>query len=166
MAMKMDSLEALFVDQLKDLYDAEHQIIEALPKMAETAKSRELKQSFNQHLETTRQQAKRLEEIFSEMNEKPGGKKCVGMQGLIKEGEELIKEKKADPDVIDAGLIAAAQKVEHYEISGYGTARTYAEMLGRDNAARLLQRTLDEEAQTDEKLTQLAESHINIQAMS
>ena len=166
MAMKMNNLEALFVDQLKDLYDAEHQLIDALPKMANAAHSRDLKQGFEQHLNQTREQARRLEQIFSDLDEKPGGKKCVGMQGLIKEGEELIKEKKADPDVIDAGLIAAAQKVEHYEISGYGTARTYAEMLGKNEAARLLQRTLEEESQTDEKLTQLAMSHINVEAMS
>ena len=166
MAMKLNSLEALFVDQLKDLYDAEHQLIDALPKMANAASSRDLKQSFEQHLQQTREQAKRLEQIFSDLDQKPSAKKCVGMQGIIKEGEELIKEKKIDPDVLDAGLIASAQKAEHYEISVYGTLRTYAETLGMDAAARLLDRTLEEESRTDEKLTQLAISHINLEAMS
>lgn len=166
MAMKMDSLEALFVDQLKDLYDAEKQLIDALPKMAKAAHNTQLKQGFEQHLQQTREQAQRLEQIFNQINEKPGGKKCVGMQGLIKEGEEIMKEKQGDPDVLDAGMIAAAQKVEHYEISGYGTAKTYAQMLGMDDAAKLLDKTLSEEYKTDEKLTRLAESHINIQAMS
>lgn len=166
MAMKMNSLESLFVDQLKDLYNAEQQIIKALPKMVDAAKSNMLKQGFQQHLDTTRQQAQRLEQIFNDMNEKPSGKKCVGMEGLVKEGEQIIKELKNDQDALDAALIASAQKIEHYEISGYGTARAYAKMLGKHDAAGLLDKTLKEESQTDERLTTLAESHINIQAMS
>jgi len=163
MAMKVNSLEQLFVDQLKDLYDAEHQIIEALPKMADQASSPDLKQSFELHLDQTRQQAQRLEQIFSKMDQSPQGKKCIGMQGIIKEGEEIMKEAK-DPDTRDAGMIAAAQKVEHYEISGYGTARAYARMLGHDDAAHLLDKTLQEESQTDELLNRLAMSHINVNA--
>jgi ferritin-like metal-binding protein YciE len=164
MAMKMQSLEALFVDQLKDLYDAEHQLIKALPKMAEAASSPDLKRGFQEHLAQTERQAQRLERIFSDRNEKPSGKKCVGMEGIIKEGEELIKNKEMDKDVKDAGLIMAAQKVEHYEIASYGTVRTYAETLGMKDVAQTLQQTLDEESMTNEKLTALAESHINMEA--
>lgn len=165
MPMKVDSLEKLFVESLKDLYDAEHQLIKALPKMAETASSPDLKRGFQQHLEQTHQQVNRLEQIFSTLNHKPAGKKCMGMEGLIKEGEEHMKELEDYPDVLDAGMIAAAQKIEHYEISGYGTARAYAELLGKQDAVRLLTQTLDEEAQTDEKLTMLAETHINRNAL-
>ncbi len=165
MAMKMDSLENLFVEDLKDLYNAEQQIMQALPKMIQAAHSPDLKQSFQQHLQVTQEQAKRLEQIFSNLSQKPTGKKCLGMEGIIKEGEQNMQELKSDPDLLDAGMIAAAQKIEHYEISGYGTARTYAEELGLDQAASLLEKTLKEEAQTDEKLTQLAESHINMDAI-
>jgi ferritin-like metal-binding protein YciE len=165
MAMKMKSLETLFVDSLKDLYDAEHQMIEALPKMAEAASSSDLKQSLNQHLQVTRRQAQRLEQVFSAVNEKPTRKKCVGMEGLIKEGEQHFKELKNDKEALDAELIASAQKVEHYEIAGYGTVKTYAQMLGRQEAANLLDQTLSEECATDERLTRLAESHINVEAM-
>ena len=165
MAMKVNSLESLFTETLKDLYDAEHQIIKALPKMAEAASSPDLKKGLEQHLEQTRQQAQRLEQVFSAVGEKPSRKKCMGMEGLIKEGEEHMKELKSDKDVLDAGLIADAQKVEHYEIAGYGTAKTYAEMLGKTEAVRLLDQTLTEEYATDERLTRLAESHINIEAM-
>jgi ferritin-like metal-binding protein YciE len=164
MAGKMTTLEDLYIDTLKDLYSAENQIIKALPKMAKAANSPELKRGFERHLEQTRQQVSRIEKIFSSQeNASPRGKKCVGMEGLIQEGEEIIKEE-ADPAVKDAGLIAAAQKVEHYEIAAYGTARTYAKTLGYHEAARLLQQTLDEESQTNENLTALAESHINIDA--
>jgi ferritin-like metal-binding protein YciE len=163
--MKVNSLESLFTETLKDLYDAEHQIIKALPKMAEAASSPDLKKGLEQHLEQTRQQAQRLEQVFSAVGEKPSRKKCMGMEGLIKEGEEHMKELKSDKDVLDAGLIADAQKVEHYEIAGYGTAKTYAEMLGKKEAVRLLDQTLSEEYATDERLTRLAESHINIEAM-
>lgn len=165
MAQNLKSLESLFVEELQDLYDAEKQITSALPKMAKAANSKELKQGFEEHLEQTKEQISRLEQIFDELEEKPTGKKCVGMEGLIKEGEKLIEEKNADPDARDAGLIAAAQKVEHYEIAGYGTARTYAEQLGKDHFADLLQTTLDEEYQTDEKLTSMAVERINWQAM-
>jgi ferritin-like metal-binding protein YciE len=165
MAMKMNSLEELFIDNLKDLYDAEHQIIKALPKMVDAASSQDLKKGFQQHLDVTKEQVKRLEQIFTELNQKPSGKKCLGMEGLIKEGEEVMSEMKSDPDARDAGMIAAAQKIEHYEISGYGTARTYANTLGHQRAASLLEKTLQEESQTDEKLTRLAESHINVEAM-
>jgi ferritin-like metal-binding protein YciE len=165
MAMKMNSLETLFVDTLKDLYDAEHQIIDALPKMAEAASSPDLKQSLRQHLDVTRHQAQRLEQVFSAFNERPTRKKCAGMEGLIKEGEQHMKELKSDKDALDAGLIASAQKVEHYEIASYGTAKSYAEMLGKQDAVNLLDQTLSEEYATDERLTRLAESHINIEAM-
>ena len=165
MAMKMNSLENLFTETLKDLYDAEHQIITALPKMADAASSPDLKQGLRQHLEQTRQQAQRLEQVFSTVNQQPSRKKCMGMEGLIKEGEHHMQELKSDKDILDAGLIADAQKVEHYEIAGYGTAKTYAEMLGNKEAARLLDQTLSEEYATDERLTKLAESHINIEAM-
>jgi ferritin-like metal-binding protein YciE len=165
MAKKVTHLEQLLVDQLKDLYSAEKQLVKALPKMAKAASSADLKRSFEQHLEVTKMQADRIEEIFNNegLEGSPRGKKCVGMEGLIKEAEEIMQED-MESDVMDAGLIAAAQKVEHYEIASYGTARTYAQTLGHKDAAKLLQKTLDEESQTNEKLTKLAESHINIQA--
>ena len=165
MAMKVNSLESLFTETLKDLYDAEHQILKALPKMAEAASSPDLKKGFEQHLKQTEKQAQRLEQVFSMVGQQPDRKHCKGMEGLIKEGEEHMKELKSDKDVLDAGLIADAQKVEHYEIAGYGTAKTYAEMLGNQEAVRLLDQTLSEEYATDERLTKLAESHINIEAM-
>ncbi len=161
--MKFQTLQDLFVDTLKDLYNAEQQIELALPKMEQVAHHPELKQGFHQHLEQTHQQVNRLDQIFKDLNMKPQGKTCKGMQGIISEGEEVVNAK-GDPDVLDAGLIESAQKVEHYEISGYGTARTFASRLGYTNAARLLQQTLDEEKQTDEKLTALAERGINTQA--
>jgi ferritin-like metal-binding protein YciE len=160
---KMKKLEDLFEDFLKDIYDAENQIVTALPKMIEAAHSQDLKKGFKDHLEVTRNQTQRLEKIFKEMKTDPKGKKCVGMQGLIKEGDEIMKEA-ADPDVKDAGLIAAAQKIEHYEISSYGTARAYAMALGHQNFAGLLNETLQEESQTDKKLSAMAEGHINAQA--
>jgi ferritin-like metal-binding protein YciE len=165
MAKKVTHLEQLLVDQLKDLYSAETQLIKALPKMARAASSEDLKKGFEQHLKVTETQAERIEEVFkvAGLDGSPRGKKCVGMEGLIKEAEEILKED-MEADVRDAGLIAAAQKVEHYEIASYGTARAYAETLGHKQAAMLLQKTLDEESMTNEKLTQLAESHINIEA--
>lgn len=164
MASKIQNLEDLYVDLLKDLYSAEHQLIKALPKMAAAANSPDLKRGFEEHLRQTQRQAERIERIFSERkNGSPGGKKCRGMEGLIEEGSEVMKEAE-DAHTLDAGLIAAAQKVEHYEISSYGTARAWAKKLGFNDAARLLEETLDEEALTDEKLTQLAESHINRRA--
>ncbi len=161
--MKMKSLNDLLVEQLKDLYSAENQLIKALPKMAKAATNPDLKAGFQEHLEQTRGQATRLEEICEQLGVTPRGKKCAAMEGLIEEGKELMQED-AEPGVLDAGLIAAAQKVEHYEIAGYGSARTWAERLGLDEAVRLLQATLDEEKETDEKLTQLALSAVNEEA--
>lgn len=160
---KMKNLEDLFVHSLEDLYDAEKQLMKALPKMADAAHSNELKQGFKDHQEVTQRQIERLEQIFKEMKMEAKGKKCKGMEGLIKEGDEMMKEE-MEPQVMDAALIAAAQKIEHYEISGYGTARAYAQALGHQNIARLLDQTADEEGQTDKKLTTLAEGHINARA--
>lgn len=160
--MELDSLKELFVEQLQDLYSAETQILKALPKMIKTASAPELKAGFEEHRKQTEQQVKRLEQIFEGLDEDATGKKCKGMEGLLKEGEELMGED-ADPDVMDAGLISAAQHVEHYEIAGYGTVRTYAELLGNNEAVQLLQKTLDEEKETDVKLTKLA-SRINVKA--
>jgi ferritin-like metal-binding protein YciE len=162
--MDINSLEKLFVHELKDLYSAEQQILEALPKMADKASHPELRQAFERHRDQTEQQVKRLEQIFDSLEFQPGGHKCKGMEGLIEEGEEVMKDAEND-EVRDAGMIAAAQRVEHYEIAAYGTARTYARMLGRADAAQLLQQTLDEEGETDKKLTQLAESRVNPDAM-
>ena len=161
--MKLESLKDLYIEQLKDLYSAETQLLAALPKMAERATSPDLKQGFQTHLKQTEEHVSRLEQIFRDLGDTPKGHTCEGMKGLIKEGEEMIKMK-GDDKVIDAGLIAAAQRVEHYEIAGYGTVRTYAEMLGHSQHATLLERTLQEEEMTDEKLSQLAESHINEEA--
>lgn len=160
---KMKKLEDLFEDTLKDIYDAENQLIKALPKMAQAANSQDLKNGFTEHLEITKRQTQRLEQIFKEMKKDPKGKKCMGMQGLIKEGQEIMEEA-GDPDVMDAGLIAAAQKIEHYEISSYGTARAFAQVLGHQNIASLLNETLQEEGQSDKKLTAIAEGHINAQS--
>jgi ferritin-like metal-binding protein YciE len=161
--MEMESLKELYVEELKDLWSAETQITKALPKMMKAATNPKLKKAFNTHLKQTERHVKRLERIFKELDESPRGKKCVGMEGLIKEGQELIKEK-PDADVLDAGLIAAAQHVEHYEIAGYGCVRTWARQMGEDRQAELLQETLDEEEQTDRLLTELAESEINVEA--
>jgi ferritin-like metal-binding protein YciE len=160
--MELATLQDLFVDELKDIYNAETQITKALPKMAKAAASPDLKKGFEEHLAQTEEHVARLEKIFSELGEKPTGKVCHGMKGLLEEGTELMKEE-AEPDVMDAGLISAAQRVEHYEIAAYGTARTYAELLGNKNAAKLLQTTLDEEGATDKKLSALA-SGINVKA--
>ena len=163
--MKLESLKDLYLEQLKDLYSAETQLIDALPKMAEAATTPELKQAFQKHWEQTQEHARRLEQIFTGLAEKPTGQTCEGMKGLIKEGQEMIKMK-GEPEVIDAGLIAAAQRVEHYEIAGYGTVRTYAELLGEQQAVRLLEKILQEEEETDERLTEIAESHINEDAIA
>lgn len=162
--MKMMNLEDLFVDQLKDVHSAEKQLVKALPKMAKAANSPQLQQAFQQHLEVTQTQLQRVEQIFEQMNTSPGRKKCVGMEGIIKEGEELMMQDGVAPEVLDAGLIAAAQKVEHYEVSTYGTLRTWAQQLGNRQAASLLEQTLREEERTDEMLTKLAESGVNQQA--
>ena len=161
--MEMETLKDLYVEELKDLYSAENQIIKALPKMIKAASHDELKQAFTRHLQETEIHAQRLEEVCDELGVSPKGKKCVGMEGLLKEGSELIKEK-PEPDVLDAGLIAAAQHVEHYEMAGYGCVRTYARQLGYENQAQLLQTTLDEEGNTDKLLTEIAEGSINIEA--
>ena len=161
--MEMETLKDLYVEELKDLYSAENQIIKALPKMIKAASHEELKQAFSRHLQETEIHAQRLEEVCDELGVSPKGKKCVGMEGLLKEGSELIKEK-PEPDVLDAGLIAAAQHVEHYEMAGYGCVRTYARQLGYEAQAELLQTTLDEEGSTDKLLTEIAESSINIEA--
>ncbi len=161
--MELDTLKDLYVEELKDLYSAERQIVKALPKMIKAAKHPELKAAFKTHLQQTNEHARRIEEICKELGVSPRGKKCVGMEGLIEEGSELIKEK-PDDDVLDAGLISAAQHVEHYEMAGYGTVRTYARQLGYESQAQLLQRTLDEEGETDHLLTDLAEARINLEA--
>ena len=163
--MKMISLQDLFVSELKDLYSAENRLVKALPKMAKAASSEDLKQAFEDHLEETKGHVERLEQIFDELDVNPKGKKGKAMEGLIEEGKEMIDEN-AEADVKDAGLIAAAQKVEHYEMSGYGSARTFARMLGHEKAANLLQQTLNEEGEADKKLTAIAESHVNQAAMT
>jgi len=160
--MQMESLRDLLVEELKDLYSAENQILKALPKMIKKATSKELKAGFEKHLKETEGQVERLDKIFSQLDESPRGKKCKGMEGVIADGKDLMEEE-AEPEVMDAGLISAAQHVEHYEIAGYGSVRTYAELLGENEIARLLQQTLDEEKATDEKLTELARN-INVQA--
>jgi ferritin-like metal-binding protein YciE len=162
--MKLKNLHDLFVDELKDLYSAENQIIKALPKMIKAASSTELANAFEEHLEVTKEQVKRLEKVFQIIEANPKGKKCKAMEGLLEEGKELMSED-AEPSVMDAGLIAAAQRVEHYEMAGYGCVRTFATLLGFDDAAKLLQETLDEEGEADKKLTELAETVINAEAM-
>ena len=161
--MEMDSLRKLYVDELKDLYSAEKQILQALPKMAKKATNEQLRKGFEMHLEETRMQVERLDRIFELLGKSPRGKKCKGMEGLLEEGKEMMQED-MDPEVMDAALIAAAQRVEHYEIAGYGTVRTYAQLLGENQHVKLLQQTLDEEGNTDKKLTQLAGS-INVEAL-
>ncbi|HEX3105307.1 MAG TPA: ferritin-like domain-containing protein [Terriglobales bacterium] len=163
--MAIESLNELFVEQLRDLYDAENQLIKALPKMAEAANSDELRQGFEEHLEQTKGHAQRIEQIFEQLGEKLKAKKCKGMEGLIKEGNETLEEDISGENLQDAAIIAAAQRVEHYEIAGYGTARTFANLLGEDEAASLLEETLEEEKETDAKLTQLADG-INVAAES
>jgi ferritin-like metal-binding protein YciE len=161
--MELESLRALYVDELKDLYSAEGQILKALPRMIKAASSRDLKTALTEHERVTRKQVQRLERIFKDLDESPRGKKCHGMEGLLEEGKELISEK-PEPDVLDAGLISKAQHVEHYEIAGYGTVRAWAQQLGFEQHVELLQETLDEEGEADKKLSQLAESSINIEA--
>jgi ferritin-like metal-binding protein YciE len=160
--MKMESLKELYVEELQDLYSAETQITKALPKMAKAATSPALRDAFESHLEETKEQIKRLDQIFENLGESSKGKPCEGMKGLLKEGGEWMKED-ADPEVMDAGLIAAAQRVEHYEMAGYGTVRTYAELLGEDEAVALLETTLKEEKAADSKLSKVA-NKINVQA--
>ena len=157
---KLNNLQDLFVHELKDLYSAEHQILQALPKMASATEHQELRTAFEEHVEMTREQVKRLDMIADELGLDLKGHKCKGIEGIIKEGQELL-DAKADPSTLDAALIGAAQRVEHYEIAGYGTARTFARRLGHQNAAELLQRTLDEEGNTDHRLSAIAEGMVN-----
>jgi ferritin-like metal-binding protein YciE len=161
--MEHQALKELYIDELKDIYNAENQLVKALPKMAKAASSEELRTGFEEHLEQTRGHVQRLEQIFKGLGEKPSGKKCKGMEGLVAEGQEMMGEHFED-DVMDAALISAAQRVEHYEIAAYGTVRTYAELLGEDTAVQLLEQTLEEEKETDQKLTDMA-SEINVKAM-
>src|SRR5665213_385606 len=163
--MKQTALKELYVDELRDIYSAENQLTKALPKMAKAATSDELRSGFEEHLEQTKGHVKRLEQIFQTLGEKPTGKKCKGMEGLIEEGKEMIEEEELEGEALDAGLISAAQRVEHYEIAAYGCVRTYANLLGESDAVELLEETLDEEKETDQKLTQLAEE-INVEANS
>ncbi len=161
--MELENLKDLYVHELKDLLSAEKQITKALPKMAKAATNAQLVSGFRQHLDQTQEHVRRLEQILQSHDESLRGPKCKGMEGVIKEGAEMIEED-AEDEVRDAGLIAAAQRVEHYEMAGYGCARTYAELLGDSKGAKLLQQTLSEEEETDKKLTKLAKSTINIAA--
>ena len=161
--MELQTLKDLYVAELKDLYSAENQILKALPRMIKVSTHPQLKKAFTAHERQTREHVKRLERICKELSVSPKGKKCSGMEGLLKEGKELIGEK-PEPDVLDAGLLSAAQHVEHYEMAGYGTVRTYARQLGYENQAEVLQRTLTEEGETDHLLTSIAVSAINLDA--
>jgi ferritin-like metal-binding protein YciE len=156
MTMQKDSLRELYIDELRDLYSAETQLVKALPKMAKAASKDQLRQALEEHLRQTSEHVSRLEQIFEQLGEKSTGKKCLGMEGLVKEGSEIMKEDFSD-EVKDAGIIGAAQRVEHYEIAAYGTVRAFAELMGETEQVSLLEETLNEEKQADEKLTQLAE---------
>lgn len=161
--MKITTLDEVLTDELRDIYSAENQLISALPKMAEAADSNDLRKAFEKHLEQTRLHVQRIEEICNDLNVKPGGKKCVGMEGLIEEGREVLQSH-SDPEPLEAALIGAAQRVEHYEIAAYGTARAHARQLGYVKAVDLLGQTLEEEKEADELLTKLAENRINVKA--
>jgi ferritin-like metal-binding protein YciE len=162
--MKLDTLEKLYVDELRDIYNAENQLLKALPKMAKGSSSPDLKSGFEKHLRQTETHVERLEQIFAKLDESPKGKTCHAMKGLIEEGSEILRED-GEESVLDAGIIVAAQKVEHYEMAAYGSARTFARLLGQDKAAELLQSTLDEESETNESLNQLAENIVNPEAL-
>ena len=162
--MKLDTLQKLYVEELRDLYNAENQLLKALPKMAKAASSEELKNAFEKHLEQTETHVERLEQVFEALDQTPKGKTCRAMKGLIQEGSEILEEE-GDPSVLDAGIIVAAQKVEHYEIAGYGSVRTFANLLNQEKAAELLQTTLDEESEANELLNGLAESIVNPEAL-
>lgn len=157
---ELTTLHDLFLDEIKDLYSAEKQLLKALPKLIKRASSGELSRGLQKHLEQTEEQVTRLEQVFAELSAPARAKKCVGMEGIIEEGDEIL-EHEGDPDVIDAGIIAAAQKVEHYEIAAYGTAVAHAKAMGHTTVERLLQETLDEEYEADKKLTAVAESSVN-----
>jgi ferritin-like metal-binding protein YciE len=161
--MQLETLKDLYIHELKDLYSAEQQLVKALPKMARAARNKELAAGFQEHLEQTKGHAQRLEQILSSHKQTSRGPKCKGMEGIVAEGAELIEEE-ADEEIKDAGLISAAQRVEHYEMAGYGTARTYADLLNDKEGANLLRMTLEEEKATDQKLTKLAKSAINVAA--
>ncbi|RPI89280.1 MAG: ferritin-like domain-containing protein [Chloroflexi bacterium] len=161
--MKITNLDELLEDELKDLYDAETQLIKALPKMAQGAESNDLREALEKHLEQTRVQLQRVEEICDDLKIEPGGKTCIGMQGAIKEGEEVMQSDMGS-EPRQAALIGAAQRVEHYEIAAYGTARAHARQLGYVKAFELLSQTLEEEKETDRKLTHLAENRVNVKA--
>ena len=160
---EFDNMQDLFLDQIQDLYDAEHRLTVALPKMEAAAHSTQLKDAFRVHLAETQNQIMRLERVFQLIGKSPKRKTCEAMKGLVTEGDEVVSAK-GDPDVKDAALIAAAQRVEHYEMAGYGSARSFAQRIGQDEAASLLQETLDEEGHTDHLLTQIAESSVNVAA--
>src|SRR3984893_14746662 len=162
--MKLDNLKKLYIEELRDLYSAENKLLKALPKMAKGAASTELKQAFENHLEETEGHVERLEEIFEDLDESPKGKTCYAMKGLVEEGSEIL-DKDGEESVLDAGIIAAAQKVEHYEIASYGTVRTFADLLNQTEASKLLQETLDEEGEANEKLNALAEGIVNPEAL-
>ena len=155
-SMKLENLQQLYLKELRDLYSAENQITDALPKLIEAANNSELKNALQKHLNVTQTQIGRLEQIFQTLNEKPTGETCKGMKGVIKEGDEIVSAGN-DPSTVDAGIISAAQRVEHYEMAGYGTVRTYAKLLGRDQDSQLLQQTLDEEKEADQTLNRIAE---------
>ena len=163
--MKLDSLKKLYLEELRDLYSAETQLVKALPKMVKGASSAELKEAFGDHLEQTKEHVERLDVIFDRLDEKPTGKTCKAMKGLIEEGSEMLEEE-GEESVIDAGLIGAAQRVEHYEIAAYGTVRTFAGLLGEEEAAELLEQTLQEEGETDKTLSELAEGIVNETALA
>lgn len=162
--MKLGSMEDLFVEELRDLYSAENQILKALPKMVKAAESEELRSAFESHLEETQGHVERLEKIMTRIGAKTRGAKCKAMEGLLEEGSDIVKADSEEPAVKDAALIGAAQRVEHYEMAAYGCARTYAKMLGDEEAVSLLSQTLDEEKATDEKLSRIAESSVNPKA--
>jgi ferritin-like metal-binding protein YciE len=162
----MQNLQHLFEEQIQDLYSGESQILEALPDMIDAAKDNDLRSALEEHLEVTKEQKRRLERIASELGFEPNGESCKGMEGILDEGEELVEREAEEEDTRDAAIVAAAQRVEHYEMAAYGTARTYARMLGHDKVARTLQETLDEEREADEKLSRIAESHVNRAAMA
>jgi len=162
--MNLDTLHKLYLEELRDLYSAENQLLKALPKMAKGASTDELREAFENHLAQTETHVERLEEIFAALDESPKGKTCHGMKGLVEEGSEILDEE-GDPSVIDAGIIVAAQKVEHYEIASYGSVRTFAKLLGEKKAEELLQTTLDEESEANELLNELAESTVNPEAL-
>ena len=163
--MKLETLNKLYINELRDLYNAENQLLKALPKMAKAASSAKLRKAFQTHLELTEGHVERLEQVFKELGEKAKGKTCHGMKGLIEEGSEILEED-GDESVLDAGIIVAAQKVEHYEMASYGSVRTFAELLGQKKAAKLLQATLDEESETNELLNKLAETIVNPKALT